>query len=110
MGDRDELAARIRDIVMLDPGVTEKKMFGGLGYSVNGNMILGVTGKGELMARFGRDNEAVARALPGAENIDFEAKRMGGFLIIGGDAIEEEEQLQGWIDLCLAYARTLPPK
>jgi TfoX/Sxy family transcriptional regulator of competence genes len=110
MNDRDELASRVRALVGADPGVSEKSMFGGIGYFVNSNMFLGVTSKGELMARYGKADEAHARALPGADAIDFETKKMAGFLVVNRDAIEDDAQLENWVRLCLGYAATLPPK
>lgn len=110
MNDRDELASRVRALVGGDPGVSEKRMFGGIGYFINNNMFLGVTSKGELMARFAKADEAHARALPGADAIDFDAKKMAGFLVVNRDAIEDDEQLENWVRLCLGYAATLPPK
>ncbi len=110
MTDLTELAARIRSYVAPDPRVIDKKMFGGLGFMVNGNMFLAISAKGELMVRLGKNNDAGARNLLGAESVDFEAKRMGGFLTVPAEAIEEDLMLAGWIDLTLGYAAALPPK
>ena len=110
MSDISELASRIRARVALDPRVTEKKMFGGIAFMLDGNMFAGITGKGELMVRRDKANEAKARALPGADQVDFEAKRKGGFLFIPADAVEEESHLDNWVQLAHAYVGTLPPK
>ena len=110
MSDKDELAARIREHVALDPQVSEKKMFGGIGFMLNGNMFLGVTGKGELMVRLGKDNDAAARARPGACLLDFEAKRMGGFPIFPFEALEAEDNLPAWVKLAYDFTARLPPK
>lgn len=110
MSDTEIMAARIRERIIFDPRVTERKMFGGVGFMLDDHMALGVTNKGELMARIGKDNDAAARALPGAERVDFQAKRMGGFLIISPEAIEQDAHLAGWIDLAMAFTATLPPK
>ncbi|WDR03727.1 TfoX/Sxy family protein [Devosia algicola] len=105
-----EVAARIRDRIALDPRITERKMFGGIGFMLNGNMVVGATSKGALMVRLGKNNDDAARALPGADLVDFASKRMGGFLIVPSEAIEEVDRLTAWIDLAMAFTSTLPPK
>ena len=47
----EELAARIRDLVADEPGLTEKKMFGGLAFLIGGNMAVAASGQGALMVR-----------------------------------------------------------
>jgi TfoX/Sxy family transcriptional regulator of competence genes len=110
MSETSDLASRIRTRVGLDPRITEKKMFGGVAFLLDGNMFLGATGKAALMVRIGKNNDEVARALPGAENVDFDAPRRGGFLIVDTEAIEEETHLDGWVQLAHAFVATLPPK
>jgi TfoX/Sxy family transcriptional regulator of competence genes len=110
MSDFDHLAGEVRSVLALDPRLSERKMFGGLGFMLNGNMALGVTSKGALMVRLGKDNDTRARALPGADQVDFAAKRMGGFLIVGQDALEDDGNLDRWIALALDFTATLPPK
>jgi TfoX/Sxy family transcriptional regulator of competence genes len=110
MSETNDLASRIRSRIALDPRIAEKKMFGGIAFLLDGNMFLGVTGKAELMVRIGKDNDDFARALPGAENVDFHSPRRGGFLIVHADAVDEEIHLDGWVQLAHAFAATLPPK
>jgi TfoX/Sxy family transcriptional regulator of competence genes len=110
MSETNDLASRIRSRIALDPRITEKKMFGGIAFLLNGNMFLGVTGKAALMVRIGKDNDDLARALPSAENVDFDATRRGGLLIVEADAVAEELHLDGWVRLAHAFAATLPPK
>ncbi|WDR05445.1 TfoX/Sxy family protein [Devosia rhodophyticola] len=105
-----EIAARLREHIAMDPRITERKMFGGIGFMLNGNMALGATSKGALMVRLGKNNDAAARALPGADHVDFAAKRMGGFLVVPNDAVEADDHLRGWIDLAMAFTASLPPK
>jgi len=110
MSEITELASRIRARVALDPRVTEKKMFGGMAFMLDGNMFAGITGKGELMVRRDKANDATAHALPNADQVDFEAKRKGGFLFIPADAVEEDGDLDAWVQFAHAYVATLPPK
>lgn len=106
----DDLEGRIRSALADEPGVTEKKMFGGLCFLHHGNMLCGVTNKGAFMVRVGKALEARARALPGARDMDFTGKRMGGMLFVDDAAITEDPALRTWVELCLEHARTLPAK
>lgn len=110
MSDFDHLAERVRVALAFDPRLSERKMFGGLGIMLNGNMALGVTSKGALLVRVGKDNDDKARALPGADLVDFAAKRMAGCLVVGQDALEDEGNLERWLALGIEFTQTLPPK
>jgi len=100
---------RLRRLLAQEP-VTEKKMFGGVCMLYQGNMLCGVTKKEQLMVRMGKELEAEARDLPGAQDMDFTGKKMGGMLFVDLDAVETDAALQQWLDLCLRFARTLPAK
>lgn len=106
----DGLDARLRAIVPGDSRVEQKKMFGGLGYLINGNMFAAATGKGLLMVRLGKSLEADARALPGAAHVDFRADHRAGFLTLPAAATADDAALRAWYAFGLAFAETLPPK
>ena len=110
MNDNNDLAESLRAGLATDRRINERKMFGGLGFLLDGNMALGVTAKGELMVRLGKDNDDRARGLPGADLVDFEATRTGGFLTVNRAALEEQGNLDRWIALALDFTATLPPK
>ena len=73
------LAQRLRDYFFERENVVEKKMFGGLAFMVNGNMSVGVTNKGDLMVRVGKDGHDDALAQPHARPMDFTGRKMTGF-------------------------------
>ncbi len=100
---------RLRTLLAHEP-VTEKKMFGGVCVLFQGNMLCGITKQGDLMVRMGKDLEAEARQLPGARDMDFTKKKMGGMLFVDEDAVQTDEELQAWLDICLRFVRTLPAK
>jgi TfoX/Sxy family transcriptional regulator of competence genes len=102
-------ANRVRSLLAGDPRIEEKKMFGGLGFMLNGNMVCGFSKKGELIVRLGKDGEAAARQLPGADDMDFEHK-MGGMLFVAEHSVGDDADLRRWIDLALDFVVTLPPK
>ena len=78
----EELAERIRTLLGDRAGLTEKKMFGGLGFMLNGNMLIGTTAKGGLLVRV--DPERIDEILtkPGAYRMHMGPKVMTGFIAV----------------------------
>ncbi|MDH6493094.1 TfoX/Sxy family protein [Streptomyces sp. SAI-127] len=103
------LAERIRQYLGADPGVTEKRMFGGIAFLYQGNMAVGVTGE-DLMVRVGPDAADAALARPGARVFDMTGRPMRGWVVVTGSAVTEDEALSAWIDAGSAFAASLPPK
>jgi TfoX/Sxy family transcriptional regulator of competence genes len=90
--------------------VTERKrMFGGLCFMLNGNMLMG-TFRGGLMARVSKDAHAEAMRIPGASAMTMKDRVMEGFILIDADSVEDDEALQRWVDMALSYNATLPAK
>ena len=106
----ETLAMRVRATLSDQTGMTERKMFGGLAFMLNGNMLCGYTNKGQLMIRVGKELEAEARKLPGAKDMDFTGKKMGGMLFVDEDAIAGDKALKTWIALATRFVGTLPAK
>jgi TfoX/Sxy family transcriptional regulator of competence genes len=103
------LAQRMREVLQDSPLVTEKKMFGGVAFLRDGLMFVGVVGD-ELMARVGPDYHDTAVAQLGVRVMDFTGKPMRGYVFINADAIEVDKKLAFWLQHCLAFVQTLPPK
>lgn len=91
------------------PGITEKKMFGGIAFMLNGNMLCGVHSCG-AMFRVGKEAEAEALAIDGARVMNFTGRRMGGFIDVGDTALADDTRRGRWMRLALAYAGGLPAK
>ncbi|UYO01335.1 MAG: TfoX/Sxy family protein [Devosia sp.] len=106
----DELADRIRALLPGRANIAEKKMFGGIAFMQDGNMLVCPTKAGELIVRVGKDGMAEALEKPGAELMDMGGRTMSGFVVLGGDAIEDDDVLAGWIETARAFVMTLPPK
>lgn len=102
------LADLMRQALKARPGITEKKMFGGICWLLNGHMVAGVE-TGRFMFRVGKAREAEALARPGAAPMDFTGRRMGGLVWVDADAAIEAP-LASWIDLAASHALSLPPK
>jgi len=103
------LASRLRDLIGAEPGLTEKKVFGGLAMMLDGNMAVGVHGAGLIVrADPGRQEELLAE--PGARVFDLSGRPMKGWLAVEPDGCAEDVDPRRWVDRGVAYARSLPPK
>jgi TfoX/Sxy family transcriptional regulator of competence genes len=102
------LSQRIRDLVVDELDVTEKRMFGGLAFLVNGNMSVTASGRGGLMVRLDRDD--AEQLLDGQVVVPFEmrGRPMKGWLRVREAGFESDEQLRDWVERSLDYVRTLP--
>jgi TfoX/Sxy family transcriptional regulator of competence genes len=105
----NHLADRIRKQLANQEGLTEKKMFGGIGFLLNGNMCCGVLGE-EVVIRL--DPEQTEKALTNkyTREFDFSGRPMKGWIYVGAKAVENETDLKHWVQIGLKYAGSLPPK
>ncbi len=103
------LAEILQDDLADVPGISEKKMFGGLCFLLNGNMLCGVhTGGG--MFRVGKDNEAAALEIDGAMPLQFTGRRMGGMIEVTDDGMADDAKRQKWLKLAMNFVAPLPTK
>jgi len=109
MAFSESLAQRIRDCVGKRRGITEKKMFGGVGFLHQGNLLVGIW-KNSLIARLGPEQAALALREPNVARFDITGKPMKGWVLVEPEGIETDEQLRGWIDKSLDFVSTLPSK
>ena len=105
----EELAERIRDVIGTPPELTEKVMFGGVGFMVQGNMAVGVIGD-ELMVRIDKAATDDALEEPGARVFDFTGRPMRGWVMVGDPGISTQESLIQWVQQGVDYASSLPAK
>ena len=103
-----ELVERIREMLREELDVTERKMFGGLAFLVNGNMSVTASGRGGLLVRL--DPEDAAARLDGDVVTSFEMRGqpMKGWLRVAEPGYATDDQLRDWVDRSVEYARTLP--
>ncbi len=106
----DDLAERIRTLLPPRAHIVEKRMFGGIAFMQDGNMVVCPTKEGALIVRVGKDGIADALARPGASIMEMGGRAMSGFVVLSGDAIEDDDVLLGWIETARAFVATLPPK
>lgn len=103
------LAEIMRGDLAQAPGIAERKMFGGLAFMLNGNMVSGVH-SGGAMYRVGRDREAEARQVPGTGPMAFTGRPMAGFVAADADLMADDARRARLTALALAHAGSLPPK
>jgi TfoX/Sxy family transcriptional regulator of competence genes len=90
-------------------GLTEKKMFGGVAFMLNGNMCFGVV-KDDLMVRVGPERHEKALSLPNARPMDFAHRPMKGFVFVDSKGWSKDATLKKWLEMGLEYAASLPKK
>lgn len=105
-----ELADRVRALIGHRPQVIEKKMFGGIAFMARGNMVVAPLKDGSILVRTGKDGYEDALARPGADRMRMGEREMRGFVVVAGDAIEDDEALEEWVSLAWRFAGTLPAK
>ncbi len=104
------LAERIRKIIGDRPELTEKKMFGGVGYMLNGNLACGVQGD-ELIVRIGPDKDEAAFAQPHVHPfMPTHSKPMAGWVMVAPAGLITDENLRRWVELGIEFALSLPEK
>ena len=105
----ENLARRVRQVLKGRRGISEKKMFGGLAFMVNGHMACGVIGE-DLMVRVGPDAYDAALKKAGARPMDFTGRPMKGMIYVGPQGYRRKPSLEAWVKQGLSFARSLPPK
>lgn len=103
------LAIRIQKVLAKAPGITSKKMFGGIAFMVDGKMAVGVI-KDDLMLRL--DPAEAARALnqPHTRPMDFSGRPMAGYIYVAPGGTASDAALRKWVEGSVAFTKTLPAK
>jgi len=105
----DQLATRIRDRLGKRAGVTEKKMFGGIAFLLNGNMCCGVHGK-EMIVRLDPEHTEQALSERHTRRFDLTGRPMKGWILVEPEGLATDADLTKWIGMATTYARSLPAK
>lgn len=104
-----KLAERIRKTLARRRGVTEKAMFGGLAFLLEGKMFVGIV-RDELMVRVGSEHHEEATAQPNARTMDFTGRPMKGFLYVDPAGVASAPALARWVARGVAFADSKPAK
>jgi hypothetical protein len=105
----ETLAERIRSALARKKGIAEKKMFGGLGFLLNGNMLVGVW-KNSLIARLGPERSDDALLQPHVKEMDITGKPMKGWVMVEPDGVTDVEQVKAWVQRAAKFVGQLPAK
>jgi TfoX/Sxy family transcriptional regulator of competence genes len=109
MAFSEALAQRVRDVLYPLATTHEKKMFGGLALMVGGNMTVGVI-QNDLIVRVGLENYQAALDRPGADLFTPTSKPAAGWITVGPNGYQTDEDLKYWVELALEFVKTLPTK
>ena len=110
MGYDETLAARIRELVSDEPGLTERKMFGGLAFLIGGNMAVAASGQGGILVRVDPDESDALIEKTTAHHMVMRGKPMRGWLRVDPEHLRARDELAGWVKVGMTYARSLPEK
>jgi len=106
----EDLADRLRELLADEVAVTEKKMFGGLAFLMNGNMCVSGSRKGGLLVRIDPADTDAALARPHVALMKMGGRTMAGWIIVAPDGVRTRREVAAWLKRGVAFAKTLPPK
>ena len=106
MAVSEELTERIRSFVALDPRVTEKKMFGGIAFLLDGKILVSARRTGTLLVQCGAKSAAEVTQEPGVTQMIMKGKPAPNFIDVDNDRLETDDDLKRWIDLAERFVVT----
>ncbi|MEO7269532.1 MAG: TfoX/Sxy family protein [Knoellia sp.] len=106
----EELAHRIREVLSAESGLTERAMFGGLGYMLDGHMAVAAGNGGSLMVRVNPDDAVDLVDGESVTYMEMGGRSMHGWLLVGPSSTADDDSLARWVERGVAFVRVLPPK
>ena len=106
----EDLANRIRELVLTEPGIAEKRMFGGLAFLVDGNMSVSASGQGGLLLRADPAETEALLGKPHAHPFEMRGRATHGWLRVDAEGLRTKRQLERWVARGISYGRSLPSK
>ena len=106
----EELADRIRELISTEPGLTEKKMFGGLAFLLDGRMSVAVSREGGLLIRVNPADQAALLLRPHTSPFVMQGRPATGWMRVDAAALEDDVELSMWVSHGVNYAQEQPPK
>jgi len=106
----EELANRVREVVQDEPALTEKEMFGGLAFLINGNLAVSASSKGGLLLRVDPATTDSLVSEPDVRRFEMRGREMDGWLRVDTTVVDSDKELRRWVRIGVAYARSLAPK
>ena len=109
MAYSEKVAERLRQALKRRRGISERKMFGGIAFLLNGNMCCGVNGT-DIMLRLGKDGAEKALSERHTREMDFTGTPLSTMVYLRPAGYRNDEDLKRWLKRAIDYAKTLPPK
>jgi TfoX/Sxy family transcriptional regulator of competence genes len=106
----EDFADHIRELLAGDLAITEKRMFGGLAFLVDGNMAVAASGQGGLMVRVDPADTEALLSRPHVRPLEMRGREMQGWLRVDAAGVRTKRHLEPWVRRGVGYARSLPPK
>jgi TfoX/Sxy family transcriptional regulator of competence genes len=106
----EELADRIRALLGDRPGLTEKKMFGGLAFLIGGNLAVGASGQGGILVRVDPEESDELVASTAATTMEMRGRKLAGWLRVDTVDVATDDELASWVERGAAHAASLPSK
>lgn len=106
----EDLANRLRELLAGEDAITERRMFGGLAFLLDGNMTLSASRSGGLLVRVAAADTDACLTRPHVTLMRIGARTMNGWLMVAPEGLKTKRQLAGWVERSLKYVRTLPAK
>jgi len=106
----EDLANRIRELVLREAGISEQPMFGGLAFLIDGNMSVSASGQGGILLRVDPAETDALLGKPHAHPFEMRGRAMQGWLRVDAEGLKTRRQLERWVARGVTYARSLPSK
>jgi TfoX/Sxy family transcriptional regulator of competence genes len=106
----EDLANRLRELLADQDAVTEKKMFGGLAFLLDGHMSVSASRNGGLLARIDPDDTEAALKRPHVTLMKMGGRTMDGWITVAPEGLKTKRELAAWVKRSVSYVETLPPK
>lgn len=106
----EDLANRVRELLLTEEGVSEKRMFGGLAFLIEGNMSVSASGQGGLLLRVEPGETDALLREPHAHPLEMRGRVMNGWLRVDAEGLTTSRDLEQWVARGVTYARSLPAK
>jgi TfoX/Sxy family transcriptional regulator of competence genes len=108
MSADQDLVSRMRALLAGAGDISEMKMFGGIAFMLNGNMLASSSKRG-LMLRVGKEHAPNALTRPGTRQIEMRGRPMEGYIRVDPDGLDDKS-LHEWLEVATSFVKTLPAK
>jgi len=105
----EQLADRIRELLLFEPDAAETRMFGGLSFLVGGHIAVAVSRDGGLLMRAESEQRERLLQQPHVRPAVMGSREMRGWVRIDEDGVITDEALRHWVETGVALARAVPP-